>query len=364
MEKATRERRFRARAARIDSAVVEADIPYPTDAGLARAGVRALAREGGKLRTLAGTGSRVRDRSRAIGRRLRTLGRTARRRSGEAKAEVLRLTGESGRLLSASVSEARTLAREARRRARGPGAGGKLAAARKLEQLAERCERISERIEMRLRGERVTERLVSLSDPDARPISKGKLGKPTAFGYVCQLAELTPSTRPGARGFILPPASAEGDPGENELFPKTVAELTALGLRPREVALDGGFQTQASEEALAPLGCKRIFIAGRNQAGLTAHAEAARPLPNGRRRPGLGPETALWPQAKPPQGHRGPAHLDGLGGLCLQPRYLRNPRLATEPATDVAAREPSSIEGHQVSSSPDGDVNSAFFRGK
>ena len=145
---------------------------------------------------------------------------------------MLRLTGESGRLLFASVSEARTLAREARRR-----------------------------------GERITERLVSLSDPDARPIRKGKLGKPTEFGYVCQLAELTPSTRPGARGFILPPASAEGNPGENELLPKTVAELTALGLRPREVALDGGFQTQASEEALAPLGCKRIFIAGRTKPG-------------------------------------------------------------------------------------------------
>jgi IS5 family transposase len=43
--KATREKRFRARAVRIDSTVVEADVEYPTDSGLAAAGVRALAGE-------------------------------------------------------------------------------------------------------------------------------------------------------------------------------------------------------------------------------------------------------------------------------------------------------------------------------
>ena len=96
---------------------------------------------------------------------------------------------------------------------------------------------------------------------------KGKLGKPTEFGYVEQLAEVTPNTKPGARGFILPPASAPGNPGENELLPTTVAELKRLGLSPREVALDGGFQTNASAEALALLAPKRIFIAGRASPG-------------------------------------------------------------------------------------------------
>jgi IS5 family transposase len=48
--RATREKRFRPRAVRIDSTVVEADIKYPTDAGLASAGVRTLAREGASWR--------------------------------------------------------------------------------------------------------------------------------------------------------------------------------------------------------------------------------------------------------------------------------------------------------------------------
>src|SRR5450755_3314960 len=66
--KATRDRRFRPRAVRIDSTVSEADIKYPTDAGLASHGVRALAREGRKLaKLLKEKKARVRDRSLSMG---------------------------------------------------------------------------------------------------------------------------------------------------------------------------------------------------------------------------------------------------------------------------------------------------------
>lgn len=272
--KAQRETRFRARAVRIDSTVVEAEVRYPTDAGLAADGVRVLARQGKRLQAkLGGTKVKVQDRSRAVGRRLRTITRTLRRRTGEAKAEVLELTGQTGRLLAASAREARRLADEARTKAWAMARSRKatarreaariLASAKRLETLAERSETVVEQIGKRLRDEPIKDRLVSLFDPDARPIRKGKLGKPTEFGYVEQLAEVTPSTKRGVRGFILPPVSAPGNPGENELLPKTVAELQRLGLSPREVALDGGFQTNASADVLAPLAPERTFIAGR-----------------------------------------------------------------------------------------------------
>jgi transposase, IS5 family len=108
--KATREKRLRARAVRIDSTVVEADVKFPTDAGLAAHGVRALAGEGKKLAALIGeSGTRVRDRSRAMGRTLRALSRTIRRRSGQAKAEVLEPTAKTGKLLCRSLREARRI---------------------------------------------------------------------------------------------------------------------------------------------------------------------------------------------------------------------------------------------------------------
>src|SRR5450631_769818 len=168
---ATRSKRFRARAVRIDSTVIAADVRYPTDAGLAAHGVSALAREGGKLAKLVKKPKlRVRDRSRA-------MTRTIRRRSGEAKSEVLALTEQTGELLAWSVGEARKLAAAARRNARGRGAKAKLRAAGRLEELADRCEKVSRQIKQRVAGLPIKDRIVSLSDPDARPIRKGEVGQ-------------------------------------------------------------------------------------------------------------------------------------------------------------------------------------------
>ena len=268
IDKAVRERRFRARAVRIDSTVVEADVRYPTDSGLAAAGVRALAREGKRLaRAIGRSEAVVRDRSRAVSRRLREMSRTLARRSGERKQEVLRLTGEAGRLLERSLGEARGLTERARCSARGRGAQAKLRTTKALEELVERCGRVAAQIRARLAGEQITDRLVSLADPDARPIRKGKQGKPTEFGYVVQVAEVTPHTKPGARGLVLPASSRPGNPGENQLLPDTVAELERLGLSPAEVALDGGFQAGPTTEALEALAPRRTFIAGRRQPG-------------------------------------------------------------------------------------------------
>jgi IS5 family transposase len=62
-------------------------------------------------------------------------------------------------------------------------------------------------------------------------------------------------------------ATAPGNPGENTLLPQTVAELTRLALRPREFALDGGFQHAPTDTALESLAPDRVFIAGRHQPG-------------------------------------------------------------------------------------------------
>jgi IS5 family transposase len=210
---------------------------------------------------------RVVDRSRALGRRLRLISRTLARRTGERKAEVLRLTEQAGRLLSRSIREARQLALAARRCARGRGARAKLAAIERFEEMTDRAQRVATQIQQRLAGEPITDRLVSMFDPDARPIRKGKLGKPNEFGYVTQLAEVTENTRRGARGFVLPPSMVVGNPQEHTLLPATISELDRLGLRPREVALDDGFQSRLIEQALTPLAPQRVFIAGRQQPG-------------------------------------------------------------------------------------------------
>jgi transposase, IS5 family len=264
IDKVQRERRFTARAMRCDSTVVEADVRWPSDAALALDAARRLAREGARAAAVAGAGARrVQNRSRAVGRRLRLIGRTMGRRigrTGGARATVLELTGQAGELVRRSIREARVLAAQARRRARGRGAQAKLAAARRLDEQADLAEKVCRQITQRLAGEKITDRLVSLADPDARPIGKGKLGKRYEFGYVFQLAELTANTRRGARGLILPAASQIGSPNESELLPATAAELDRLDLKPLEVALDGGFPVDAANQHFPDA---NVFVAGR-----------------------------------------------------------------------------------------------------
>ena len=235
IDKAQREIRFIARAARIDSTVVEADIRYPSDAVLALDGVRALAREGRKLQKLIGGKVRVRDRSRSVGKAVRAISKTLARRTGEAKAHVMKLNEQAGQLITRSAREANRLVAAARASARGRGASTMLQTANQLEQLASRCGKVAEQIDRRVRGLKITDRLVSIADPDARPIRKGKLGKPTEFGYVAQICEITENTRKGARGLILPAGHELGNPAENKLLPQTAAELDRAVIRLREI---------------------------------------------------------------------------------------------------------------------------------
>jgi IS5 family transposase len=195
------------------------------------------------------------------------ISKTIGRRTGERKQEVLRLTKEAGEQLGRSLRQARRLAVRARRSASGRGASAKLSAVKRLEEIADRAERVVIQIKRRLAGEPNPNRLISMFDPDARPIRKGKLGKPNEFGYVAQICEVTQNTKRGARGFIVPMSTKLGSPNETQLLPDTVSELDRLGLRPREAALDGGFEKAPTEQALQQLAPDRVFIAGRQQPG-------------------------------------------------------------------------------------------------
>jgi IS5 family transposase len=267
--------RMRLRAMRCDSTVLEADIRYPTDINLVGDAVRTLVRVAGTaMEAVPGVTARVRDRGRAIGKRLRELGRTLKRRTGEAHAEVERLTTESARLLQDTIREARQLLaqtlHEVQTMVEQP-TRAQMRAVLELAQFKARAERIAEQVRRRFAGEPIPDRLVSIFDIHARPICKGKLGTPTQFGYVVQLTELTPNTRRGARGLLLPPTLHIGNPPENELLPDTVTELGKLDASPKVAAFDGGFKLHVTREAMAETGAE-VFIAGSNKnAGSRRH---------------------------------------------------------------------------------------------
>src|SRR5207244_1992006 len=153
------------------------------------------------------------------------------------------------------------LAEAKRSRSRAAGVSRK-ARAKAIASLAEnirRARRIVEQITMRFAGQKIPNRLVSLFDPDARPIRRGKLERPNEFGYVVQFAEVTANTKPGARGILLPPKLEAGSTHENALLPATVAELKRLGIKIKEASFDAGFLRDKTEQVLAGVS---VFIVG------------------------------------------------------------------------------------------------------
>ena len=311
IQKARREKRFRPGQRGSDSTVVEADVKYPTDSGLADAGVerspaRSFTAEVGEKRNA------VRDRSRSIGRELRALTRSIRRRSGEAKAEVLKLTGETGTLLKQSIREARKLAATARRRARG-GTLVKLEGRQALAQLADRCEKVIEQITKRVNGEKITDRIVSLWDPDARPIRKGKLGKPTEFGYVDQLCEgSTPNTKKGARGF-MPPTSQIGTRPRTRYCPTPPAATQPRHQTRRDHRRRRVHDNRDQHHARGPGRHRPHRRPPRTR--LQTQPPPPPTLPHRDGRTGQPPQTRLWAAAITPERRRRPPDLGRLATL-------------------------------------------------
>jgi transposase, IS5 family len=248
---------LRVRKLRVDTTVVEADIDYPTDADLLEGAVRKL---GGLVRRIKARGAasrtRFRDRGRAAGRRMKQLARTLRRRTGVAMAEVDRLTGEVAQLARQSLPEVQAVLRNARGGlARRPGDGRLERLVGELDETISHTGRLLAQTDQRLAGNRVIpDRLVSLSDPDARPIRKGKPQHPTQFGYSLLVAE-------DERGFICDHQLQQGNPPDApQLVPAVRRVAEGTGRVAATVVGDRGFGTAANDRALAELGVKRIGL--------------------------------------------------------------------------------------------------------
>jgi transposase, IS5 family len=100
----------------------------------------------------------------------------------------------------------------------------------------------------------IADRLFSLSDPDARPIRKGKPGRPTEFGYSLLLAE-------DEGGFVADHQLQQGNPPyAPRLVPSVERVVAVTGRAPRTVVGDRGFGTAANDQALEAPGIKHIGL--------------------------------------------------------------------------------------------------------
>src|SRR5690606_17325805 len=255
-----RERKVvRGRKLRVDTTVVPSDIHYPTDAGQLADGVRVITRLARRVQA-AGmmVGTTFRDRSRSIKKRILAITKVVKRRSGEKWDEVRAITGDIMDIARKTVRDAHRVLDQTRRSLkRAPERVSKqtLELAKKLNHFVGLTETVLKQADRVQRGERsMPHRMVSIFDPEARPIRKGKLNAPTEFGRKVLMQETE-------EGIISHYQVLDGNPADTALLTQAVDQHTRLFRSPpKEVAADRGFYSAEGEKALHERGVRRVSI--------------------------------------------------------------------------------------------------------
>ena len=264
LAKAAEAKLLRTNKVRADTTVVPADVGYPTDTGLLAKAVGSMARSVERIKAAGGaTRTRVRDRRRSVGRRARAIASKLRLRGqqqrDQAQAVVRRITGELADIAEQALREATAVARNAKRalpRASGRRKARLHQAINHLDTLIGRTQRVVAQARSRLAGvmpESAT-RLVSLHDADARPIRKGRLGKPVEFGYKAQIVD-------NADGVVLDHTVEIGNPADAPQLAPAITRITrSAGRPPGAVTADRGYGQASVERDLHALGVRSVAI--------------------------------------------------------------------------------------------------------
>jgi transposase, IS5 family len=264
LAKAAAAKLLRTDKVRADTTVIPAAVAYPTDSGLLAKAIGSMARTVARIKAAGGAPrTRARDRRRSASRRARSIAAKLRLRGQQqrdaAQAAVRRITGELAGITEAAMREAAAVIRNARRALRGASGHrkGRLhRAITKLDTIVGRAERVVAQARSRLAGvmPESASRLVSLHDVDARPIRKGRLGKPVEFGYKAQILD-------NADGVILDHNVEVGNPPDAPQLAPAIARITTrTGHTPRAVTADRGYGQASVERDLHDLGVRSVAI--------------------------------------------------------------------------------------------------------
>jgi len=260
LAKAIEARVLKLNRVRVDTTVVEANVAYPSDSGLLAKGVARIAATAKKLKALGlATRTRLVDRTRSVRARARSINANLRRRSDDKLAEVKRINGELADIAQRVARQADAVVRNARRRLRslgGQASGRARATVKRLEQLIDATRRVAAQTRQRLGG--VTPdgstRIVSLHDTDARPIAKGRLGKPVEFGYKAQIGD-------NEDGVIVDHVVEAGNPPDAPMLEAAIHRIRRrTGQPPRAVTADRGYGEADVEEAVRAVGVRYVVL--------------------------------------------------------------------------------------------------------
>src|SRR5204863_5275030 len=240
---------------RADTTVIAANVTYPTDAGLLARAVGKLVRAARRVQAAGGaTGTVMTDRRRAAGRRAREMAAKMRARAQlgreESSRAIARATGDLAELAESAAAQAAAVLRNSRR-AVGRALSGRMRGRlrRALGELAVTIGRtvtVVAQARSRLAGQMPdgATRLVSLHDPDARPIRKGRIDRPVEFGYKAQVLD-------NDDGIVVDYTVEYGAALDGpQLAPAVDRIRRRAGRMPRAVTADRGYGQPAIERDL------------------------------------------------------------------------------------------------------------------
>jgi transposase, IS5 family len=263
--KAAQAKLLRTARVRADTTVISANVAYPTDVGLLAKAVGKLVRTARRVQAAGGaTGTAMTDRRRAATRRAREMTAQMRARGklgkDQSTAAIRRVSAGLADLADKTAAEAAAVLRNGRRalpKALSGRMRGRLR--RSLAELAvtiERTGKVVAQARTRLAGRtpQGATRLVSLHDPDARPIRKGRIHRPVEFGYKAQVAD-------NDEGIILDYSVELGAaPDGPQLAPAIERIRRRAGRVPAAVTADRGYGQPAVERDLQELGVRTVAI--------------------------------------------------------------------------------------------------------
>jgi IS5 family transposase len=254
---------------RTDTTIVDANIAYPTDSGLLTKAVKGLVGNGRVLSAGLGLDTTVADVTGELAGMNQRLGRWLKSRDPHRRDEILIVTDEIAGLASGlGVDAARVLAdaelalgkiTEANQRA----PKGTRRAFNTLRVVLDALDPLVHQAVQRARERPVAaaEKRLSISDGDARPMSKGTTKKGTQFGYTAEISE-------DANGLIVDYNSHIGQPGDSDLIgPAVTAIAEVVGAVPTAVTADKTYGAAHARTALTETGVKLVAVVARGSPG-------------------------------------------------------------------------------------------------
>ena len=253
------------RKMRVDTTVVETNIHFPTDSSLLDDGNRVLTRLMKKVTALAGSvGTKLRDRSRSVKRRVLDIARAARSKASQSQEKMKqaysKLLASMGRVVGQAKRFSKEIANGIKRSANILRQAALAGLRREIDTMVPRVQQVIKQTKARIfKGNTHAEgKLFSIFETSTEIIRKGKAGKPNEFGKMVKVQE-------GENQIVTDFEVYDQRPADSEvLIPAIETHRQLTGRTPDMAAGDAGFYSAKNVARAKQIGVKRVSVPSRS----------------------------------------------------------------------------------------------------